>query len=87
MAFVEFDEILDVGGHVSKLQVAAPTRLLGNILGDVTRPALGAVEAENLDRPVVLTGEQIGDDGFEVGSLVVGFAPDRPNRPRSSTTR
>jgi hypothetical protein len=76
MAFVEFDEILDVGGHVSKLQVATPAKLLGDVLGDITRPALGAVEADDLDRAVILAGEQIGDDGLEIGRLVVGFTPD-----------
>lgn len=84
MAYVACDEILDAGGHISKLQIAAPAQLLGDILGDVTRPAFGAVEADDLIRPAVLTGEQIGDDGLEIGGLIVGFAPDPA---RSSITR
>jgi hypothetical protein len=35
VAFVAFDEVLDAGRHVSKLQVATPAKLFGDIFGDV----------------------------------------------------
>jgi hypothetical protein len=76
VAFVAFDEVLDAGGHISGPEIATPAQLLGDILGDVAGPALGRIEADDLRRAVILAGEQIGDDGFEVGRLVVGILPD-----------
>jgi hypothetical protein len=82
-----FDEVLDAGRHVAKLQVASPAKLLGDVLGGITRPTFGGIEAEYACGVFVLTSEEIHHDGFEVGGLVVGLSQTRPSRPRLSTTR
>jgi hypothetical protein len=48
-------------------------KLASNIGGHVLTPSLRHVEADDPNRALVLSGEQIGDDGFEVSRLDVGF--------------
>jgi hypothetical protein len=51
------------------LQIAAAAQLLSDILGDVTRPALGGVEGGDPDRIGVLAAKQVNDYGFQIGGL------------------
>jgi hypothetical protein len=47
-----------------------------HILRHILGPTLGGVEGDDAAGIAVLAGHQLGDDGFEVGSLGVGFPPD-----------
>ena len=84
-AFVAVDEVLEEERNVAHLQIAAPAQLMGDICGDVLRPALGGVEGDDADRVVVLAGQQVLDHGFQVGGLDVGSRARRGrvcrNRP------
>jgi hypothetical protein len=46
-----------------------------DIFGNVFGPALGGIEGDNADRVGILAGEQILDDGFQIGGLVIGLDP------------
>lgn len=73
MAFVHLDKVLDRRRHVAHLQVAAPAQLMGHVLGDILRPALGGVEGDHPDGAGILAGQKVGNDGLKVGCLGVGF--------------
>ena len=60
---------------------------MGDIFGNVFRPAFGGVEGDDADRIAVLAGQQVLDDRFEIGRLVIGFAPGAAYRPKSSATK
>jgi len=77
---VSCEEALQRFRHFAQLQIAPAPQLGRDIGGNVPRPALGAVESEDADRVLVLALEQVGDNGFEIGRLEVGFAPD-PAQP------
>jgi hypothetical protein len=49
-----FDKILDGGRHVAHLKIAAPAQLVGDILGNILRPAIGGIEADDADRAMVM---------------------------------
>jgi hypothetical protein len=72
---VPFDKIRDRGGEFAHLQIAATAQFAGDIFGNVFRPALGGIEGDDADRVAVLAGQQVSNDGFEVGGFVIGFAP------------
>jgi hypothetical protein len=48
---------------------------LGDIFGDIARPAFGAVEADDPNRVVVLTLQHVGDHRLQVRVIDVGFSP------------
>ena len=48
----EFDQ---GGRQITRLFGTAPAQLVGNVFGDVARPALGGVEADDANRIAVLT--------------------------------
>ena len=75
MTFVAFDKILNGGGHISRLQIAAPAQFVSHVFGNVLRPSLFSVEGDDADRIVVLARKEILDNGFQVRRFVVGFAP------------
>ena len=75
-AFVAIDEVLQEERNVTLLQVAAPAQLLGDVGGNVLRPFFGGIEADHANRVFILAGQQVENDGLELGRAVVGFAPD-----------
>ena len=68
-------EILNGGWHISQLEIAAPAQFVSHVFGYVLRPPLFGVEGDDADRIVVLSGEEILDDRFEVRGLVVCLGP------------
>jgi hypothetical protein len=75
-AFVAIGEILQEERDISRLQIAAPAQLVGDVFRDVLRPALGSVKGDHADRVFVLPGQQISDDSLKVGPFVIGLALD-----------
>jgi len=75
MAFVLLHEIRNGGGQFAHLQIAAPPKFMGDILGYVLGPSLLGVECDDADRIVVLARKEILDNGFQVCGFVIGFAP------------
>ena len=70
------DELLNVGWHIARLEIAASAQFLSNVFGDVVRPSLFGVEGDDADRIVVLARKEILNNGFQVrGFVVIGFAP------------
>jgi hypothetical protein len=46
---------------------------MGNVHGDVLRPAFGGVEGDDADRVGVLTGEKVLNHRLQIGGFVIGF--------------
>jgi hypothetical protein len=46
---------------------------VGNIFGDITRPALGGIKANDPHGFVVLAIQHVGDNRFQIGHLDVGL--------------
>jgi len=49
------NEFYQKGRQIARQFGAAPAQLVGNVFGDVARPALGGVEADDANRIAVLT--------------------------------
>jgi hypothetical protein len=77
---VVIDEILQHGGNISVLEIAPLADLDGSVGGHVACPPFGRIEGDDADWVFVLTGKEIGDHGFPIGSPVVSLAPD-PAKP------
>src|ERR1700752_3687588 len=73
-----FDEILQVIGHRHAVAFAAHLYFPGDIRRQVLRPVLERVEGENADRIFELSGQQIGNDRFEIAPF--DLALDAPGR-------
>jgi hypothetical protein len=56
------------------LHIAASLDLPRNIGGNVIRPVFKRIERDNPDGVIVLVGQKIVDDGFEVCRLDLGLA-------------
>jgi hypothetical protein len=69
------DEALDTGRDLAHLQIAPAAQFLCDIGGNILRPALSGVEADDADGVRILAVEQVLDDGHEVGCLDIGLAP------------
>jgi len=70
-------------GRTERLAVAdrSAGALVGDVSRDVLRPAFCGIEADDADRVLVLAGEQIPNDGFQIGRFVIGFRPDAAITP------
>src|SRR6476469_8495467 len=66
-ALVAVDEILKEERDVALLEVAAPPQLLRQIGGDVLGPAFNGVKTNDPNRVLVLAGQKINDDRFQIG--------------------
>lgn len=79
--FVSVDEILQEERNVSQLQIAALAAFGGR--RQPRRPATSfrGIEADHADRVLELAGEQIPNDGFQIGHFVIGFRPDAAVAP------
>ncbi len=84
---VPLDELLQTARHFLPLQTTAPRDLLGDVFGDIARPALDRVEADYSHGVVVLTAKEVGDDGFRSVSSTLVSRQQRPIWPKSSRTR
>ena len=73
---VAIHEIADMLGHGDTFDIASGLDFDGNGLRNVVRPMLKCVEGDNPDRIIELAGQEIGDDGFEIRPLDLGFAVD-----------
>jgi hypothetical protein len=73
---IAFDEFLNVRRHVAQLQVTATAQLLGDIFGNVLRPAFGSVEGNDPNGVSILAVEQVDDYRFKIGGLYIGFPID-----------
>ena len=73
MAFVLLHKIRNGSGQFAHLQIAAPPKFMGDILGYVLGPSLLGVEFDDADRIVVLARKEILDNGFQVCGFVIGF--------------
>jgi hypothetical protein len=71
------DEVSDVFGDTDAFDVAAGLNFETDLFRDILRPMLKRIEGDNADRVVELSRYQIGDDGFDVRSLDLGFALNR----------
>jgi hypothetical protein len=76
--FVPINECLQACWHFRRLKVTAPTNFIGDILGDIARPAFDGIEADDADRVVVLTVQEVGDHSLQVGCLDFSLAPGKP---------
>jgi hypothetical protein len=63
-------------GHTDTVDIASGLDFGGNRLRNVVRPMLKCVEGDNADGVIELASQKIGDDGFEVCPLELGFAVD-----------
>jgi hypothetical protein len=86
LGFVAREKALEAGRDLAHLEPAPTAQLLGDVGGNILRPALSGVEADDADGVRILAVEQALDDGLEVGCLDISFAigapaPDR-NRSR-----
>jgi hypothetical protein len=79
-AFVAIDEILQEERNIALLQIAALAQIVGDIGGNVLRPFRGG-EGDDADRVFILAGQQVENDGIELGRAGVGLAPDRAQPP------
>jgi hypothetical protein len=70
------DEVSDMLGDGSAIDVASGLNFEGDIFCNVLRPMLKRVEGDDAERVVKLSRQQIGDDCFEVGPLEFGLAVD-----------
>ena len=61
-------------GDSNAFDIAAGLDFGSDIFRDVLRPMLQCVEGYNADRVIELPRHEIGDDGFEVCPLDLGFA-------------
>ena len=59
VAFEAVDEALQEKRDVAVLQIATLAQLMGDVFGDILRPALGSVEGHDADGVAVLPGEQV----------------------------
>ena len=71
---VAVHKVADVLGHGDALDIATNLDFGGNRFRNVVRPMLKRVERDNADRIIELASQEIGDYGFEVGPLDLGFA-------------
>ena len=56
------------------LDVATAADFSRDVLGQIVAPVLQRVEGDDLDGIAELTGQEVGNDGFDVGTL--GFSSD-----------
>src|SRR5215211_6884044 len=75
-AELALDEVLQRVGDLPVLSGDPALQIAGNILGGVTRPALGRIERDHAQHLVVLAGEEVVDQGMVVDALV-GLAEGR----------
>jgi hypothetical protein len=73
---VTFDEVAEVFGQFVTLDIEPGLDFRGNIFGHVLCPVFEGIEGDDAKRIVELTGDQIADDCFRIGSLDLGFAAD-----------
>ena len=74
-ALVPFHKISDCIGNFSRLQIATSSQLKGHVLRNILRPALRSVEGNHSNGVVKFSGQQILDDRFQVGGLIVSLTP------------
>jgi hypothetical protein len=68
-------EVLKERRELSVLVCTSFPQLAGNVLGDVSAPALGDIECYDHNGIVVLTFQQIVDDAFKIGIADIALAP------------
>jgi hypothetical protein len=68
--------VVEERATAAEVRIAAPAQFLGDVGRNIFRPAFGSVEADHTYRVLVLSGAQVGDDGFQVSRFRVGLAPD-----------
>src|SRR5262245_18235225 len=73
-----FDEILQVIGHRHAVAVAAHLDFPGDIRRQILRPVLQRVEGKDADRIFELSGQEVGNDRFEIAPF--DLALDAPGR-------
>jgi hypothetical protein len=69
-------KVADVFGHGDSLDIVTGLDFGGNRFRNVVRPMLKCAECDNADWIIELASQEIGDDGFEVRPLDLGFAVD-----------
>jgi hypothetical protein len=67
------DEALKRWRHIITGKTKAAHNLPRDIVRDIFRPTLGSVEGYDANGVVVLTGDQIGDRGFQIGPIFAGL--------------
>src|SRR5260370_38745674 len=77
-ALVPLDELFQRGRQIARLVRTALAQRLGEVFGNIPRPALGSIETNDANGVAVLAVQQIRDDGFEIGIFYVGLAPCLP---------
>src|SRR5436190_10317386 len=80
---VALDEVADMFGQFVALDVEPGLNFRRDILRNVFRPVLEGIECDNAKRLVELAGDQIGDDGLQIGSLDFGFGKDAASRSKT----
>jgi hypothetical protein len=73
---VAVHEVADMLGHEDPFDIASGLDFGGNRFRNVVRPMLKCVEGDNADWIIKLASQEIGDNGFEVRPLDLGFAVD-----------
>src|SRR5437763_11584528 len=63
-------------GKFPPLHFAALAQLLRDLGGDIARPPLSSVEANDPNRIFVLATQQAGKDGLVIRRFRIGLAPD-----------
>jgi len=58
------------------LQIATPAQLLGRRRQKRPATISRRIEADDANRVFILAGQQVENDGLELGRFDVGFAPD-----------
>jgi hypothetical protein len=66
-ALVPLDELFQRGRQIARLVRTALAQRLGEVFGNIPRPALGSIETNDANGVAVLAVQQILYDGFEIG--------------------
>ena len=64
----------------------ASAHLIGEVLGGVTTPAFGQIEANDPHRAAVFAREQVADHRLPISGVLVGLAPSTTYEARAKIT-